>query len=171
MYILPEFEIVLLVGLVRWNLQIHHQKWNPLTILSETQVKKKKIHSVHVKYLALKPTVFSKKNLGFVSLSFNIFNFVLTGVMTHEALFVVVLLLGSVQLFVTPWTAAHQASLSFTISRSLLKLMSIESVMSSNHLVLCHPLLPMPSIFPSIMVFSDESVLFIRWPKYWSFSF
>ena len=79
--------------------------------------------------------------------------------------------LSSVQLFETPWTAAHQASLSFTISRSLLKLMSIESVMSSNHLVLCHPLLPMPSIFPSIMVFSDESVLFIRWPKYWSFSF
>ena len=86
-------------------------------------------------------------------------------------LVVVIQSLSSVQLFVTPWTAAHQASLSFTISRSLLKLMSIESVMSSNHLVLCHPLLPMPSIFPSIMVFSDESVLFIRWPKYWSFSF
>ena len=86
-------------------------------------------------------------------------------------LVVVIQSLSSVQLFETPWTAAHQASLSFTISRSLLKLMSIESVMSSNHLVLCHPLLPMPSIFPSIMVFSDESVLFIRWPKYWSFSF
>ena len=86
-------------------------------------------------------------------------------------LVVVIQSLSSVQLFVTPRTAAHQASLSFTISRSLLKLMSIESVMSSNHLVLCHPLLPMPSIFPSIMVFSDESVLFIRWPKYWSFSF
>ena len=74
-----------------------------------------------------------------------------------------------VRLFVTPWTAAHQASLSFTISRSLLKLMSIESVMPSSHLILCLPLLP-PSIFPSIRVFSHESVLHIRWPKYWSFS-
>ena len=152
MYILPEFEIVLLVGLVRWNLQIHHQKWNPLTILTETQVKKKKIHSVHVKYLALKPTVFSKKNLGFVSLSFNIFNFVLTGVMTHEALFVVVLLLGSVQLFVTPWTAAHQASLSFTVSQSLLTFMSIESVMLSNHLIICRPVLLLQS-FPASGLF------------------
>ena len=73
-------------------------------------------------------------------------------------------------LSVTPWTAARQASLSFTISRSLLKLMSIESVMPSNHLILCHPLLLLPSIFPSIRVFSNESVLH-RWPKYWSFSF
>ena len=69
----------------------------------------------------------------------------------------------------TPWTAAHQASLSFTVSRSLLKLMSIESVMPSNHLILCRPLLPLPSIFSSIRVFSNESVLCIRWPKYWSF--
>ena len=68
-----------------------------------------------------------------------------------------------------PWTAAHQASLSLTISRSLLKLMSIESVMPSNHLILSHPLL-LPSVFPSIRVFSNESVLHIRWPKYWSFS-
>ena len=68
------------------------------------------------------------------------------------------------------WTAAHQASLSITNSRSLLKLMSIESVMPSNHLILCHPLL-LPSIFPSIRVFSNESVLCIRWQKYWSFSF
>ena len=74
-------------------------------------------------------------------------------------------------LFVTPWTATFQASLSFTISQSLLKLMSIESVMPSNHLILCHPLLLLPSIFPSIMVFSNESALRIRWPKYWSFSF
>ena len=73
--------------------------------------------------------------------------------------------------FETPWTAAHQASLSFTISRSLLKLMCIESVMPSNHLILCHPLLLLPSIFPSIRVFSNESVLPIRRPKYWSFSF
>ena len=72
---------------------------------------------------------------------------------------------------VTPWTAARQASLSITNSQSLLKLMSIESVMPSNHLILCYPLLLPPSIFPSIGVFSNELVLCIRWPKYWSFSF
>ena len=71
----------------------------------------------------------------------------------------------------TPWTAAHQASLSITNSRSLLKLMSVESVMRSNHLILYRPLLLLPSIFPSIRVFSSQSVLPIRWPKYWSFSF
>ena len=81
-----------------------------------------------------------------------------------------VLSLSRVRLFATPWTAARQASLSITNSRSLLKLMSIESVMPSNHLILCRPLL-LPSIFPSIRVFSKESVLRIRWPKYWSFSF
>ena len=70
-----------------------------------------------------------------------------------------------------PWTAAHQDSLSITNSQSLLKLMSINSVMPCNHLILCHPLLLLPSIFPSIRVFSDESVLCIRWPKYWNFSF
>ena len=79
--------------------------------------------------------------------------------------------LSHVRLFATPWTAAHQASLSITNSRSLLKLMSIESVMPSNHLILCHPLLLQPSIFPSIRVFSNESVLHIRGPNYWSFSF
>ena len=79
--------------------------------------------------------------------------------------------LSHVRLFATPWTAAHQASLSFTISQNLLKLMSIESVMPSNHLILCRPLLFPPSIFPSIRVFSNELVLHIRWPKYWSFSF
>ena len=90
---------------------------------------------------------------------------------------VVVQLLSSVQLlscvwlFVTPWTAARQASLSITNSQSSLKFMSIESVMPSNHLILCHPLLLLSSIFPSIKVFSNESVLHIRWPKYWSFSF
>ena len=78
--------------------------------------------------------------------------------------------LSRVRLFVTPWTAAPQASLSIINSQSLLKLMSIASVMSSNHLILCHPLLP-PSIFPSIRVFSNESVLHITWPKYWSFCF
>ena len=72
---------------------------------------------------------------------------------------------------VTPWTAALQSSLSITNSWSLLKLMSIESLMPSNHLILCHPLLLPPSIFPSFRVFSNESVLCIRWPKYWSFSF
>ena len=76
-----------------------------------------------------------------------------------------------VWLFVTPWTAAHQASLSITNSQSLLRLMSIESVMPSNHLILCHPLLLLPSFFPTIRIFSNESVLHIRWPKYWSFSF
>ena len=80
-------------------------------------------------------------------------------------------LLSRVRLFATPWTAAHQASLSITNSQSLLKLMSIETVMPSNHLILCHPLLHSPSIFPSIRVFSNESALRIRWPKYWSFSF
>ena len=79
--------------------------------------------------------------------------------------------LSCVQLFVTPWTAACQASLSITNSQSLLKLLSIESVMSSNHLIFCPPLLLPPSIFPSIRVFSNKSVLHIRWPKYWSFSF
>ena len=73
--------------------------------------------------------------------------------------------------FLTPQTVACQASLSFTISHSLLKLMSIESVMPSNHLILCHPLLLHPSLFPSIRVFSNESALHIRWSKYWSFSF
>ena len=79
--------------------------------------------------------------------------------------------LSRVRLFVTPWTAAHQASLSFTVSWSLPKCMSIESVMPSNHLILCCPLLLLPSIFPSIRIFSNESVLCIRWPEYWSFSF
>ena len=71
----------------------------------------------------------------------------------------------------TPWTAAHQASLSITNSRSLLKLMSIELMMPSNHLILCHPVFLLPSVFPSIRIFSNESVLYITWSKYWSFSF
>ena len=71
----------------------------------------------------------------------------------------------------TPWTTEHQASLSITNSKNLLKLMSTQSVMPSNHLIFCHPLLLLPSIFPSIRVFSSESALCIRWPKYWSFSF
>jgi len=85
--------------------------------------------------------------------------------------FVIVQSLSLGQLFVTSWTTALHASLSFTISQSLLKLMSIESVMLSNHLILCHLLHLLPSVFPSIRVFSSESGLCIRWPKYWSFSF
>ena len=85
--------------------------------------------------------------------------------------YVVFQLLSRVLLFATPWTAARQASLSFTISRSLLALTSTESVMPSNYLILCRPLLLPPSIFPSIRVFPNESVLHIGWPKYWSFSF
>ena len=80
-------------------------------------------------------------------------------------------LLSHVRLFATPWTAACQASLSITNSWSLPKFMSIEPVMPSSHLILCHPLLLLPSIFPSIKVFSNESTLRMRWPKYWSFSF
>ena len=85
--------------------------------------------------------------------------------------FSLVQLFSRVRLFATQWTVTHQASLSITNSRSLLKLMSIKSVMPSSHLILCHPLLLLPSIFPSIRVFSNESVFPIRWPKYWSFSF
>ena len=91
-------------------------------------------------------------------------------VFSSESALCSVHLLSGVQLFVTPWTAAHQASLSLTNSQSMLELMSSESVMPSNHLTLCHPLF-LPSVFHSIRVFSIESVLCIRWPKYWSFSF
>ena len=89
----------------------------------------------------------------------------------YSVIFSLVQLLSRVQLFATPWIAAHQASLSITSSRSLPKLMSIESVMPSNHLIVCHPLLLLPPIFPNIRIFSNESDLRIRWPKYWSFSF
>ena len=102
----------------------------------------------------LPPSVFSK-----ILLSLSYFRTGLQSVLSH------------VWLFVTPWTVACQASLSITNSQSLLKLMSFESVMPSNHLILCHPLLLLPSILPSIRIFPNESVLCIRWPKYWSFSF
>ena len=93
-------------------------------------------------------------------------------VISHNSpLFSSVQLLSRVRLFVTPWIAARQASLSITISRSSLKLTSIESVMPSSHLILCHPLFLLPSIPPSIRVFCNESMLPMRWPKYWSFSF
>ena len=101
---------------------------------------------------------------GYVDL---VFMLVLFGIYVYQS----VQSLSHVQLFVTPWTTARQASLSITNSRSLPELMSIELVMPSNHLILCHPLLLLPSIFPSIRVFSNESALCIRWPKYWSFSF
>ena len=91
-------------------------------------------------------------------------------IISHSVQFSSVQSLSCVRLFATPWTAAHQASLSITSSRSLLKLMSFELVMPSTHLVLCGPLFLLPSIFPSIRVFSSDSVLCIRWPKYWSFS-
>ena len=96
-----------------------------------------------------------------------------TKLITQESPASVILVqsLSRVWLFVTTWTAARQTSLSFTISRSLLKLMSYESVMPSNYLILCHPLLLLPSVFPSIRVFSSKSPLRIRWPKYRSFSF
>ena len=90
---------------------------------------------------------------------------------SHLVYFVVVQLLSHVRLFATPRTATRQASLSFTIFQSLLHHMSIEPVMSSNHLILYHPLFLLPSIFPRIKVFSNQSALCIRWPKYWSFSF
>ena len=100
----------------------------------------------------------------------SLFTFSYISYITHVYV-LVVQSLSCVQLFATSWTTAHQASLSFTISWSLLKLVSIELVMPSNHLFLCCPLLLLPSIFPSIRVFSNEPVFHIRWPKYWSFSF
>ena len=102
-----------------------------------------------------------------------LYNVLLLIVSTVEQseLAIVVQLLNHVQLFATPWIVAHQASLSFTISWNFLKLMSIELVMLSNHLILCCPLLLLPSVFPSIRVFSNELALRVRWPKCWSFSF
>ena len=100
--------------------------------------------------------------------SFMMFSYISIG---NNFYFSSVQLLSRVRLFVNPWTAARQASLSFTNSQSLLKLMSIKSVMPSNHLILYRPLLFLPSIFPSIRVFSNESALCIRWQEYWSFSF
>ena len=98
-------------------------------------------------------------------------NFSVNFLFTHGLFRSSVQSLSRVPLFATPWTAVCQASVSITNSRSLLRLMSIESVMPSNHLILCCPLLLLPSVFPSIRVFSNESVLHIRWPEYWSFSF
>ena len=99
------------------------------------------------------------------------FSFLSGQIWKSQVVFVVVQSLSCVQFFVTPWTAAHQASLSFTVSQSLLNFMFIESVMPSNHFILCCPLLLLPSIFPSNRVFSNESILGSKWPKYWNFSF
>ena len=104
---------------------------------------------------------------GFVALK----AFIIVLKCSYKTSYTPVQLLGHVRLFATPWSAACQASLSIANSQSLLKFMSIESVMPSSHLILCRPLLLPPSILPSIWVFSNESVLRIRWPKYWSFSF
>ena len=98
------------------------------------------------------------------------FSFLPGQIWKSQVVFVVVQSLSCVQFFVTPWTAAHQASLSFTISQSLLNFMFIESVMPSNHFILCCPLLLLPSIFPSNRVFSNELILGSKWPKYWNFS-
>ena len=95
----------------------------------------------------------------------------ITDIQVVTQIVVAVHLLSRVWLFATPWTAAHQAALSFIVFQSLLKLMSMKSVMPSNYIILCHPLPLLPSIFPSIRVFSNESALRIRCPKYWSFSF
>ena len=112
---------------------------------------------------------FSLLQLGLSSFLYIYLVFSIHWVIAHFSVFSSVQSLGPVQLFVIPWSAACQASLSITKSQSLLKLLSIKSVMSSNHLILCPPLLLLPSIFPSIRVFSNESVLCIRWPKYWRF--
>ena len=100
-----------------------------------------------------------------------IFVLISNGTYLHSVQFSSVQPLSCVPCFATPWTAAHQASLSFTNPWSLPKIMSIVSVMPSDHLILCHSLLILPSIFPTIRVFSNESALLIRWPKYWSYSF
>ena len=125
------------------------------------------INALHIlypySYNELLHNVFSKFGLQ------KIYIYIYTHTHTHQ--FSSVQSLSRVQLFATLWTAARKASLSITNSQSLLTLMSIESVMPSNHLILCRPLLLLPSIFPSIRVFSNESALHIRWQKYWSFSF
>ena len=112
---------------------------------------------------------FYSKNINAIELLYSLFLHNL--VYLPSVQFNSVQLLSRVRLFAIPWTAAHQASLSITNSQNLLKLVSIESMMPSNHLILCHPLLLLPSIIPSIRVFSNESVIGIRWPKYWSFNF
>ena len=124
------------------------------------------VNSTHPFGFGLSVISEGKPLLGFLKLSY----FHKTYTRVYLMVVVIVQSLSHVWLFATPWTAACQASLSFTISWSLLKLMSIESVLPSSHLVLCRPLLLLPSIFPSIRAFSNELALHIRCPKYWSFS-
>ena len=116
-------------------------------------------------------TVINFKRIPITSIQIPIYNYFLYCLRISHVQFSSVQSRSHVWLFATPWTAAFQASLSITNSQSLLKLMSIESVMPSSHLILYYPLLLLPSIFPRIRLFSNESVLPIRWPKYWSFSF
>ena len=114
--------------------------------------------------------VFAKPYIANPSKSLLLFKIITFLVFPQQQFVTVVQSLSRVQLFATPWTAVQQASLSITISLSLLKLMCIKSVMPSNHFIFCHPLLLLPSAFPSFMIFSNKSALCIRWPKYWSFS-
>ena len=131
----------------------------------------------HASPLLPHPGIFFKASrhiflINFFKLKYSCFMMLLvSAIQQSESAISSVQSLSHVRIFETPWTAARQAFLSITNSRNLLKLMSIKSVMPSNHLILCCPLLLPPSIFPSISVFSNESVLHIRWPKYWSFSF
>ena len=134
--------------LCRILLQIGGSRWSPEIVVTKMQ-------GISFGYSA--PFQFSSVTHSFLTLHYHSFGSVQS--------------LSHVQLFATPWTTAHQAFLSITYSRTLPKPMSNESVMPSNHLILCHPLLFLPSIFPSIRVFSNESVLHIWWPKYWNFSF
>ena len=117
-------------------------------------------------------SIFLKISLKFKELFIKLSSVIQTYLMKHTSFSFVVVVqsLSRIRLFTTPWTTACQVSLSSTISLSLLRFMSIESAILSNHLILCHPLLLLPTIFPSIRVFSKESALCIRWPKYWSFN-
>ena len=137
--------------------------WNPRLILLE------EMHAVlHTHSLVFQNTVFHHPIRNYIIIFWQILKSMCSPLYFH---FSSVQSLSHVRLFVTPWTEARQASLSITNSRSPPKPMSIESVMPSNYLILCRPLLLLPSIFPRIRVFSNESALCIRWPKYWSFSF
>ena len=142
------------------------QKW--LSLFTISFIPLKRFIKVKSNFLS-KPYSFMEMTLSFWNLELprykNVFVFVFKNEISS------VQSLSCIWLFVTSWTSAHQASLSITNFQSLLKLMSIELVMPSNHLFLCHPLFLLPSIFLSISVFSSESFLHIRWPKYWSFSF
>ena len=143
--------------------------WTSLYMVSIISYTDNNSWTVLWKLLDLVPYLWGR--CGFLGLGMGRFESYYSMSLMSFQVFVAVQSLSHVWFFVTPWTTVHQASLSFTISHSLLKLMSIQLVMPSNHLILCHSLLLLPSIFPSIKVFSNESALHIKWPKYWSFSF